>query len=335
VRFRWDGKGSAVKIRYFLLVTIAVIVIAPFIGRSWIPLREIVDSQADPGFTIFWKLRVMRVLTAFLAGAALSVCGMTFQAMFRNPLATPFTLGISSGASFGAALCMSLGLTFSLGGVSAISLFAFGGAMIAISIVYTLSRLKREFSSMTLLLAGVAVNFFFASVVLFLQYFATFVDSHLIIVWLMGGLSVTGPGPVLDALPFFITGAGIILYLRQELNLLYVGEETAVSRGVDADQVKKVLFFATSLTVGGIVAVTGPIGFVGMMVPHICRLLIGQDHCWLIPASCLFGGGFLILCDSVARLAIAPAEIPVGVITTLLGGPFFLWLLIRSRTHIS
>lgn len=323
---KWTGRR---RVAVFAAAALAVILLAPFIGRAWIPFRDILDPQSGAGFTIFWSLRAARVLIAFIAGAALAVCGMTFQAMFRNPLATPFTLGVSSGASFGAALCMASGLTFSIAGVHAVSFFAFGGAMVAILIVYTLTRLKREFSTYTLLLAGVAVNFFFSSVVLFLQYFASFTDSHLIIIWLMGGVNVIGIGPVLDALPFFLTGTAVILYLRNELNLLYAGEETAVARGVEADRVKRILFFATSLTVGGIVAVTGPIGFVGMMVPHMARRLAGADHRFLGPACVLMGGTFLVVCDTIARTVIAGTEIPVGVITALLGGPFFIWLLIR------
>lgn len=314
-----------------LAAAAAAVLIAPFAGRTWIPLDSIIDPEAVPDFTIFWSLRAVRVLIAFIAGAALSVCGMTFQAMFRNPLATPFTLGVSSGASFGAALCMSLGLGFSFAGVHAVSVFAFLGALLAITIVYLLSRMKRQFSSMTLLLAGVAVNFFFSSVVLFLQYFANFVDSHMIILWLMGGLNIIGIGPVFDALPFFLTGTGIILYLRNELNLLYAGEETAVSRGVEAETVKKMLFFATSITVGGIVSVTGPIGFVGMMVPHMARRIVGADHRILTPACLLLGGSFLVVCDTAARLVMPDIEIPVGVVTALLGGPFFLWLLLTRE----
>jgi len=316
------------SIPIFILISIAVVCIAPFMGRSWIPFESITDPEAVPDFTIFWSLRVVRVLIAFIAGASLAVCGMTFQAMFRNPLATPFTLGVSSGGSFGAALCMSLGLGFSIAGVHAISMFAFAGAFCAIMIVYMLSRLKRQFSAMTLLLAGVAVNFFFSSAVLFIQYFSGFVDSHIIIIWLMGGLSIIGIGPVLDTLPFFLTGTCIILYLGSELNLLYVGEETAVSRGVESDRVKKVLFFTTSLTVGGVVAVTGPIGFVGMMVPHMARRIVGANHRVLGPACVLMGGSFLVACDTLARIAVRGIEIPVGVVTALLGGPFFLWLLL-------
>ena len=159
-------------------------------------------------------------------------------------------------------------------------------------------------------------------------------DSFQILRWLMGNLSIVGYHEIWQLLPVISIVISLVFFFRRDLNLLTAGDEIALSRGVSVKRLRYVLFFSTSICIGAIVALCGPIGFVGMMVPHICRLLIGQDHRWLIPASCLFGGGFLILCDCVARLAIAPAEIPVGVITTLLGGPFFLWLLIRSRTHI-
>jgi iron complex transport system permease protein len=320
--------------RKLLLLTVAALIVlaaAPFAGRAWIPLTDVADPAAQPGHTIFWNMRAARVLMAFIAGAALAVCGMAFQAMFRNPLAEPFTLGVSSGAAFGAALALAAGWTLTVAGVPAVSLCAFAGAILAMLTVYLLARLRREFASLTLLLAGVAVNFFFASLVLLLQYFAGFVDSQLIIIWLMGGLSVTGFGPVTDALPFFVTGTAIILLLRNELNLLAMGEETAVARGVEAEQVRKLLFFATSLTVGGIVAVTGPIGFVGMMVPHMARRIVGADHRRLGPACILLGGAFLVACDTIGRTIHGGVEIPVGVITALVGGPFFLWLLLRGE----
>ncbi|MFH1707035.1 MAG: iron ABC transporter permease [Planctomycetota bacterium] len=320
--------------RRLLLLTaaaVAVLILAPLAGRAWIPPAAVFDPAVQPGHAIFWDLRVARVLMAFTAGAALAICGMAFQAMFRNPLAEPFTLGVSSGAAFGAALALAAGWTLTIAGVPAVSFCAFVGAVLAMLTVYTLARMRREFATLTLLLAGVAVNFFFASLVLLLQYFAGFVDSQLIIIWLMGGLSVTGFGPFWDALPFFAAGTLIIMLLRNELNLLSMGEETAVARGVEADQVRKLLFFATSLTVGGIVAVTGPIGFVGMMVPHMARRIVGADHRRLGPACILLGGAFLVACDTIGRTVHAGVEIPVGVITALLGGPFFLWLLLRGE----
>jgi len=279
---------------------------------------------------IFWELRVPRVCVAFLAGAALAVCGMAFQAMFLNPLATPFTLGVSSGASLGAALYIRLGLGFALLGISGVSVFAFFGALLSILLVYGLSRVRRVFSNAMLLLAGVAISFFFSSLILLLQYLSDFTDAFRILRWLMGGLGVVGFESVLRVLPFVVAGSAIVLYFVHELNLLATGEELAASRGVEVRTTKRLLFFATSLMVGGVVAVCGPIGFVGMMAPHICRLLIGPDHRYLAPATLLFGGAFLVLCDVLAQIVIAPAIIPVGVITALLGGPFFLWLLLSG-----
>jgi len=307
----------------------AVLCAAPFAGRMPISPAEAFDPAASPEYAVFWMLRVPRVMVSFLVGAALALCGMTFQALFRNPLATPFTLGVSSGASFGAALCMSVGAAVSLGGMSSVSLFAFGGACLAVLVVYMLSRVRKSFSVMTLLLAGVAVNFFFSALVLFLQYFADFVDSRLIVLWLMGGLNVVGFGPVWEVIPFCAAGGAVMLLHARELNLLSLGEEIAASRGVETGRVKKVLFFATSFTVGGVVAVAGPVGFVGMMVPHMMRRLAGADHRVLGPACILGGGIFLSACDTLARVVLPHAEIPVGVVTALLGGPFFLWLLLR------
>lgn len=317
-----------------LLLAICSLIGGAFIGMTTIPLTA-VFSPSSGGIVsdIFWGIRIPRVCLAFLAGSALAISGMTFQAMFRNPLATPFTLGVSSGASLGAAIYIKAGFAFSLLGVSGISLSAFLGAVIAITFVYGLTMTKRGFSSATMLLAGVAAAFFFSSMILFMQYMSDFTNSFRILRWLMGGLGIVGFESVFNVLPFVLVGSVIIFYLTRELNLITTGEEIAVSRGVDIRRTKKVLFFATSLMVGGVVAVCGPIGFVGMMSPHICRLLIGPEHRYLTPATLLFGGMFLILCDALARTLIAPAEMPVGVITALLGGPFFIWLLLSRSSE--
>jgi cobalamin transport system permease protein len=308
------------------LVTFIILIISPYLGLS---------SLTDPNIQhhILTQIRIPRVLFAFIAGSGLALCGMVFQAMFNNPLATPFTLGVASGASLGATLYVYLGLSFSLLGIDGSTFAAFSGALIAISFVYSISHFRKGFSSETLLLTGVAISFFFSSLILFTQYLSNVIDSFRILRWLMGGLSIVGYRDVIQLLPFVSLCVAIILWLTRELNLLMAGDDIALSRGVSVQQVRYLLFFVTSLCVGAIVALCGPIGFVGMMVPHICRLLIGSDHRWLAPATLLFGGGFLVLCDAVARLIIAPAEIPVGVITTLLGGPFFLWLLIKFKAQ--
>lgn len=321
-----------------LLILFAVaactVFVTPFMGMETIPFESVfTPEEGNVKADIFWKIRVPRVITAFLAGAALAISGMTFQALFRNPLATPFTLGVSSGAAFGAALYVRTGVLFSLLGVSGQSISAFAGALLAIMVVYGLTQLKQGFSTATILLAGVAVSFFFSSFILFIQYLSDFTNSFRIIRWLMGGFEIVGYQPVIAVLPFVLIGSIIVLYRVNELNLMTAGEDIAISRGVHARHLKTILFFATSLMIGGIVSVTGPIGFVGMMSPHICRLLIGSDHRFLTPASFLFGGLFLVLCDTLSRTIIAPAEIPVGVITALLGGPFFLWLLLGGSSE--
>jgi iron complex transport system permease protein len=304
-----------------------VLCAAPFTGMRLIGLADAAGGGVESA--IFWNMRVPRVLVAFLAGSGLALAGMAFQAMFRNPLATPFTLGVASGASFGAALYVHLGLAFTLGILPGVSAFAFLGALLAIGLVYGLTRGGGGLSTNTLLLAGVAVSFTFSSLILLVQYITIHTRSMRIVHWLMGELAVGGYPDVFNVLPFAVGGAAVILFLSNELNLLTTGEDLAATRGVEVGRVKTALFLVTSLTVAGVVAVCGPIGFVGMMVPHVCRMLVGSDHRWLGPASLLSGGTFLVVCDRLSCAVLAPAELPVGIVTALLGGPFFLWLLLR------
>ena len=314
------------------LFAAATLLAAPWAGMHNVPFRTILERSTDsPEAAIFWRLRVPRVLTSFLAGAALAACGMAFQAMFRNALATPYTLGISSGASLGAVLCMRFGLAGSLWIFSSVAGFAFLGALVSVGVVYGLARMRGEFSTFTLLLAGVALNAFFASLILFIQYTANVQDSFRLMRWLMGGISPTGFDTPAALAPFVLAAALVLALLTRELDLLAAGEDIALSRGVEVRRTQHWIFAAASLAVGGVVSVCGPIGFVGLMAPHICRLLVGHNHARLLPACLLLGGAFLTLCDTLARVLAAPAEIPVGVITALLGGPFFLWLLIGAK----
>lgn len=311
---------------------VLVLAAAPFFGAKPIDW-SLVWQSGTPDSTVFWELRLPRVCAAFLAGAGLALGGMAFQALFRNPLATPFTLGVSSGASLGVAITMRLGIAFSFLGVSAASVGAFLGATAAIAIVYGLTRLQSGFTTATMLLAGVAAGFFFSSLILFIQYTADMYDSFRLLRWLMGGLDVVGFAPVRTMVPFVLISGVALLALGNELNLYATGEELAASRGLDIGRTKLAIFLLVSLMAGGIVSVCGPIGFVGMMAPHICRLIVGANHRVLGPASALFGGAFLVACDTLARTLLAPAELPVGVLTALLGGPFFLWLLVRGTAE--
>jgi iron complex transport system permease protein len=324
-------KKPAVVITLLCLLNLAVLIIAPAFGIEWISPSILLNSDGGMNREIFINLRIPRVLTAWLAGAALAISGMAFQSLFRNPLATPFTLGVSSGAALGAAIYIRLGLTVTVFGISGLGLSAFAGALACIALVYGLTRLRGGFSAATLLLAGVAVSFFFSSLILFIQYISAFSQSQKIVRWMMGGLENSGYGPIAQMAGFTLLGGVIIALLCNELNLLMTGDEIAISRGVNAHKVKRLIFFAVSLMVGIVVAYCGPIGFVGMMAPHICRLLIGANHRTLLPASLLFGGMFLVLCDTFARSIIPPAEIPAGVITALLGGPFFIALLLNRK----
>jgi iron complex transport system permease protein len=325
-------KRQRAGILAFSCLAALVLVSTPLVGMQRVPLKAILDfGSGGTESAVFWTLRTPRVCLAFLAGAALAVSGMAFQALFRNPLATPFTLGVSSGAALGVGLYVRTGLSVRLPGIPGPTLFALLGALLAMFLVYGLTRLRRDFSTMTLLLAGVAVSFCFSSFLLFLQYLSDFTQSFRILRRLMGGLEVVGFDAALNLLPAVAAGTLILFWLAQDLNLLLAGEEVAVSRGVDVPRTRKILFFACSLMVGAVVAACGPIGFVGMMAPHICRLLIGSNHRILLPATFLFGGAFLTLCDTLARTLIAPAEIPVGILTALLGGPCILWHLVGRK----
>jgi iron complex transport system permease protein len=279
---------------------------------------------------IFLTLRLPRVLTAFTAGAGLAACGLVFQGVLRNPLADPFTLGVASGASFGAALTI---LTGAAGVAAGLPITAFGalcGALLSFLLVMAFAGTVRSGSTNTILLAGIAVSFFFSSLLMFSQYLSDMRDSFRIVRWLMGGVEVFGYGSLLTMLPFVVTGLLLMTLNVTALDHFLTGEDVAQTRGVRVRLSRNLLLCAASVIVGGIVSVCGPIGFVGLMVPHFCRSLFGASHRILLPACLLAGGIFLTLCDTFARTVIAPVEIPVGVITALAGGPFLIWVLRRQ-----
>lgn len=312
------------KLLILVLLSALALLVLPLFGSV-----NIFEDETGPA--VLWSIRVPRVLTAFMAGAALALCGMAFQTLFRNPLATPFTLGVSGGAALGATLWLRFGLAATWLGTAGTSLFGFIGALGAIMLVYGLVRLRKGFPTSTLLLAGIAINLFFSSLILLIQYFSDPGETFRIVRWLMGGFFLIGFRVPLTLLPSLLVGTALLALLVREMNLLLSGEEVAGIRGLHVERTKKLLFFSASLMTGSVVAFCGPIGFVGMMSPHICRLLVGADHRRLMPASFLFGGVFLALCDTLARTVVAPSEIPVGIITAMLGGPFFIWLLLSRK----
>lgn len=278
---------------------------------------------------ILLDLRVPRVLAAAAVGGGLAVAGGAFQGLLRNPLAEPYLLGISGGGSFGAVL------TIVLLGSGAASAARGGGALVgcllALSIVYWLASRRALIQPATLLLAGVVTNAFFLAGLSAVQFAATPTEAQVILRWVMGGLTSPRGGELL-ALGGVTLGATAVLTAHgAHLNLLAFGEETARSLGVDVGRVRFRVFVVTSLAVAASVAVAGPIGFVGLFVPHAVRLVAGSDHRVLLPAAFLVGAGFLPLADGVARIVLAPRELPVGVVTALVGAPLFGWLLARHR----
>jgi iron complex transport system permease protein len=302
---------------------------ATFIGAQVLTPWSLAPGSLD--YEIFWWMRVPRVLAAFLAGSGLALCGMVFQALFRNPMADPFTLGTASGASCGAAVTVLAGYTGAVLGIPIVSLGAFAGAAIAMVAVSAIASAKRSAGNLTMLLAGIAVSFLFSSLLMFMQYLSNFRDSFQIVRWLMGGIQATGYGTVVTLLCFWCIGVALIAMQLPRLDQLLAGEDLAHSRGVNVPAARRGLLAAATLLIGGIVAVCGPIGFIGLMVPHICRRLVSANHLLLAPACILVGGTLLVIADTAGRVIIAPAEMPVGVLTALIGGPFFLWLLFGRR----
>ncbi len=310
-------------------IFVLVVLIAPWIGASGISMRGVIEG-AYPDRDIFLITRMPRVLFGALVGGALAVSGVLFQAILRNSLATPFTLGISSGSSFGAVVAIWLGLDLVIFGVPVVSMAAFGGAFLTILFVFFVARSNTGLPTFTLLLAGVTLNLIFGALILFIHYAANFQQSYMMTRWMMGSLyDATDFRPVLQTAPFVLAAFVGMIWLSPQLNPLTAGEEWAASRGVNVERVKKLSYFAASILTGSVTAFSGPIGFVGLIVPHTLRLIAGPDHRLLIPGSFFLGGAFLVICDTLARTIIAPTEIPVGVVTALLGGPFFIFLLKR------
>jgi iron complex transport system permease protein len=319
----------------FGAIAIATILAAPLAGPTSISLRRAFDlsipfaDNADA--QIFFIARLPRTLAGALVGALFAAAGVVFQGLLRNPLATPFTLGVSTGAALGAVTAITFNWSIAFLGISAVPVAAFAGSLIAVAIVYALAQARhRGLSTTVLLLAGVTMNAFFSAVILFVQYFASFADTYRTLRWLMGDLDVSSYQPILAALPASIAALAVFAWLARPLNLLALGPDSAESRGLDVTRAQRAAFLSASLATGAAVSIGGPIGFIGIIIPHLVRLIVGPDHRLVLPAATLFGAAFLVGCDLIARTILAPIELPVGIITALLGGPFFLWLLIRK-----
>jgi len=315
------------------VLLIAVMIACTSIGSESVSLRKAMQGEKNASnidYEIIMHFRLPRVVLASIVGASLACAGVVFQAILRNPLADPYILGISSGAGLGSMLAVILGWTWTFGGLSAMMAASFIGAMATVWLVWGIGRMTGRLQTTGLLLAGVVVNAFLSAGILFLISIVKAGHLQTTLFWLMGSFAELEYGPVLGAAGG-ICGFGIIvlMLLGQRLNILSFGPDEARSMGVPVEQTYFLAFAAAALMTSAAVSLSGLIGFVGLIVPHAVRLIAGPDHRQLIPLSALTGAAFLAAADAAARIAVAPAILPVGVITALAGGPFFLILLVR------
>lgn len=280
---------------------------------------------------IFWRLRLPRILGAAFVGAGLAGAGCAFQATLRNPLAEPYTLGVSAGAALAAVIAIRFGLDHTLLGVSGVGFAALLGALATVYMVWRIATVGDQLPPATLLLAGITVAMFCGASTMVVQYTADVSEVYRMVRWMMGGLDGVLWKPLYFAGPATIIGLLILMALGRDFNALAAGADAAASLGVNPKRVVTIAFATCALLVGSGIAIAGPIGFVGLIVPHLIRALVGSDHRRLIPVSALAGAATLVLCDLLARTILFPAELPVGVLTALFGGPFFLALLIREK----
>jgi len=324
-----------VTLTTFGLLLIAALVIAPLLGSTSISLARVFDRRMtfadNTDAQIFFIARLPRVLAAAIVGASLAAAGVVFQALLRNPLATPDTLGVSSGAALGAMLAITFHLDFTFAGIPTMPLASFAGSLGALGIVYALATARRRgLSTIVLLLAGVTMTAFFQALIMFTQYVADFTDTFRTVRWLMGTLDVASYAPILAVLPIVAIAFAMLATLPRSLDLISLGADAAAARGVNVLAAERLALASASLATGAAVSLAGPVGFIGLVVPHLVRLFVGSDHRLVLPASALFGAAFLIGCDLVARTVLSSGELPVGIVTALIGGPFFLWLLVKK-----
>ena len=319
-------------IKFFVWVFfLGVLVISPFMGAVNLDVASIFDADSLTS-TIFFDLRVPRVSFAFFAGSVLALSGLLFQTLFRNALMTPYTLGVSSGAVLGAGIAIKLGLGTLFFGIGAVSLFGFLGAVFTVFLLIYLSQFLRSAQHESLLLLGIALSLFYSATLMIVFYLGSAMQNDMLIRFTMGSLSVIGwRDPILLGFIALMVFGSVYAY-RFELQLLSVSEDQATLKGVNAPRVTLGLLIASSLGIGVLVSVSGPIGFVGLIVPHVVAKIYPTTLSGRILKTALFGGFFLVLCDTVSRALQTQSELPIGIVTALIGGPFFIYLII-TKAH--
>ncbi len=315
-----------------LLALIISIVLASLIGSVHVNLARALQSELvnNTDRVILFETRLPRVLLAAVVGAALATAGVALQGLLRNPLAEPHLIGVSGGAALGAVVAVIVGGRTVFTETSLLPLAAAAGALLSMAIIYRLALVHGRLQPYVLLLAGVVYNAFAGALILCVNAIADFYQAQGILFWLMGNLATHSYILVVTIGLYTAAGTVWLLVHTRQLNVLSLGDEAALQLGVAVDRTRRATFFGASLLVGAVVSVSGMIGFVGLIVPHVMRLILGADHRLLLPASLLGGAIFLIWADTVARTALGVVEIPVGVVTALCGGPFFVYLLKRE-----
>lgn len=307
----------------------ALLLIAPFVGSVALHVSDILETGSLSS-QIFFELRLPRVLFAFFAGTILSLSGLLFQTLFRNALMTPYTLGISSGAVLGAGLAIKLGLGSLALGIAAVSVFGFAGAMMTVVLLIGLSRYIKHEQGTSLLLLGIALSLFYTACLMILFYLGDAMQNDMLVRFTMGSLSVIGwHQPLIIALSALLL-LGVVYAYRFELQLISISDESARLKGVNTRRLVLILLIVSSFAIAVLVGISGPIGFVGLIVPHIVAKLYPSSVNRRIVKTALFGGFFLLFCDLLVRLIDTQSELPIGIITALIGGPFFIYLIITK-----
>ena len=332
--------GEYKKIIYIYLAALIMLLVLAFlslfVGSSYIGPVEIwqflftKSNITNSTEIILSEIRLPRIILSFIVGAGLAVAGAVFQGIIRNPMVDPYIIGISAGAGTGVMLALFLGIEIVIFNFSSLPAFAFLGAVLTVALVYQLARVGNKLPVLTFLLAGVAVSFILNSLMSFLMVIRT-ENLQQLVYWLMGSLAGASWSDIKMITPYFLIALITILYYLKDLNILLLGEESAAHLGLNVEKLKIILLSAASLLTASVVSVSGSIGFIGLVVPHIARMTIGPDHRRLIPLAAIFGGAFLMIADTFARTVMAPIELPVGIITALAGGPYFIYLL-RNKT---
>lgn len=308
--------------------------------RSWLGATDVDANQVHRDYTIIINIRLPRLILGMLIGAALAISGVVMQGLFRNPLADPGLVGVSSGAGLGAVSIIVLGSTAlapltAFLGIYALQLAAFIGGLVTTIILYRVATKRGQTAVATMLLAGIAIGALAGAITGVMVYMANDNQLRDLTFWGLGSLSGANWSKIYASGPIIVVALATTPFLAKGLNALTLGEATAKHLGVPVQRFKRVAIVAVAAATGASVAVSGGIGFVGIVVPHLLRLIIGPDHRYLLPASALLGASFLLLADALSRVVVAPAELPIGIVTAAVGGPFFLWILLRRRSSIA